>query len=210
MQRISTFTTLVFALVFAIGFLSCGGASKQEGNFTSQQASEQLADMEEVFSGFEVPENDPTRLYASTSADSRSMPLAVDKAKHAAQLDIAQQMQLRVRGVFRSFMEETGGGEDAQLLQEVTNTSESIVSESLIGCKMLNKKVFRDKNTGMYRAYALMEMPLDLMNAKMIQQIRSKEHLYTRFRASESFKEAEEKWREYEEQQKQKMEQTIP
>lgn len=206
MQRFISTSLIIALLGLIILWAGCGGGKQ---TFVPP-GSGGAGNMQEIRDPFPVPENDPTRLYASTSADSKSMQLSVEKAKHAAQLDIAQQMQLKVRGWFQSFMEETGSGEDAQFLQEVSSTSESIVSESLIGCKVNKKKTFQDKNTGMYRTYILMEMPLDFVNAKMINQLRSKEHLYTRFRASQKFKEAEDKWSEYEKQQKEQMEQMMP
>ncbi|MBC8234655.1 hypothetical protein H8E77_34360 [bacterium] len=206
MQRIISTSLLIALLGLIILWAGCGGGKQT----FMPQGSGGSGNMQEILDPFPVPENDPTRLFASTSSDSKSMQLSVDKAKHAAQLDIAQQMQLKVRGWFQSFMDETGGGEDPQLLQMVSSTSESIVSESLIGCKVNKKRTFQDKNTGMYRTYVLMEMPLDFVNAKMISQVRNKEHLYTRFEASRKFKEMEEKVGEYEKQQKEQMEGMMP
>ena len=49
-----------------------------------------------------------------------------------------------------------------------------------------------------YRAVVLMELPIGEMSKKLMDQIRAQEQLYTRFRASEAFKELDAEVKRYE------------
>jgi hypothetical protein len=42
---------------------------------------------------------------------------------------------------------------------------------------------------GVYRAWVLMQLPVGEANRKLVEQIKAREQLYTRLRATEAFKE---------------------
>jgi hypothetical protein len=49
----------------------------------------------------------------------------------------------------------------------------------------------------MFRAFVLMEMPIGAANEALVQRIRNNENMYTRFRATEAFKDLEKEVQDY-------------
>lgn len=98
--------------------------------------------------------------------------------------------------MFKRFIEETGGGTDSELLQQTADVSKSVVSTTLYGCRARKEDV--KKEGGIYRAYVLMEVPIGEANEVLMAQIKAREHLYTRFRAAQGFKELTEEVERYE------------
>lgn len=132
-----------------------------------------------------VPQ-DPNYLFAANTQTSEDMQLAVDKATEAARADIGRQMQVRVEGLQKRFSEETGSGSDAQLLQMFTQAEKTVVSTTLEGSKVKQQKIVRDGS--LWRAYVLVQYPIGAANEALMQQIRNNNQMYTRFRASQAFK----------------------
>ena len=56
----------------------------------------------------------------------------------------------------------------------------------------------QSEEDGLYRAYVLMEVPIGEANKVLAAQIKANEHLYTRFRAAQGFKELAEEVERYE------------
>jgi hypothetical protein len=105
-------------------------------------------------------------------------------------------MRVKIQAMFKRFREETGVGEDAEFLSMETDVSKSVVSETLVGCKARTQKILREGT--LYRVYVLMELPIGAANAEMLAKIKENERMYTRYRASEAFKELEEEVEKYE------------
>ena len=145
---------------------------------------------------FDIP-NNPDYLYARSTATSKDMQHAINSAKEEGRVEIARQMEARVSAMFKRFIEETGGGTDAELLRQTADVSKSIVSTTLYGCRAKKEDV--KKEGGLYRAYVLMEVPIGDANKVLMAQIKAHEHLYTRFRAAQGFKELAEEVERYEE-----------
>jgi hypothetical protein len=142
------------------------------------------------------PPTDPNYLFAPATALSQDLQHAVNTAKEEARTDIARQMGVKIQGMFKRFREETGVGEDAEFLSMETDVSKSVVSETLFGCKARSQEVLREGT--LYRAYVLMELPIGEANKEMLAKIKENERMYTRYRASEAFKELEEEVEKYE------------
>jgi hypothetical protein len=51
----------------------------------------------------------------------------------------------------------------------------------------------------MWRAYVMMELPLGAANAALLDEIKKNKELYTRYRASEAFKDLDSEVQKYEE-----------
>ena len=130
---------------------------------------------------------DPNYLFAANSQSSQDMQLAVDKATEGARADIARQLQTKIEGLQKRFTEETGTGSDAQLLQMFTQAEKTVVDETLTGSTVKNQKIVKDG--GMWRAYVLVQYPVGAANTALMQQIKNNNQMYTRFRASQAFKE---------------------
>lgn len=141
-----------------------------------------------------VPQ-DPNYLFAANSQTSQDMQLAIDKATEAARTDIGRQEQVRVEGLQKRFSEETGTGSDAQLLQMFTQAEKTVVSTTLQGSRVKKQKIVRDGN--LWRAYVLVEYPIGATNEALMQEIKSNNEMYTRFRASQAFKELQNEVNQY-------------
>lgn len=145
--------------------------------------------------------NDPNFLFAATTTTSRDMGLAVENALTAGRAEIARQTEVRVQALQKRFQEETGFEKDAQLLQQFTSATKTVVSTSLSGSKP--RKQLPVQVGEIYRAYVLTEYPVGAANQALIQQIKGNEQLYTRFRASQTYKELEDEVQKYDEWKKQ-------
>jgi hypothetical protein len=136
-------------------------------------------------------------LFGVATATSRDLQTAIDKAKQDGRVEIARQLDLRVGGLSKRFVEETGLNEDAELLGMFTQVSKTVVSDSLNGTRLTKQQL--DREGGTYRAYVEMEMPIGEANARFLQRIRSHERLNTRIRASEAYEDLDREVQAYEE-----------
>ena len=143
------------------------------------------------------PDRDNDRLIGVATATSRDLQTAVDKAKQDGRVDIARQLDVRVAGLSKRFVEETGLDQDAELLGMFTQVSKTVVSDSLSGTRLAKQKL--DREGGTYRAYVEMEMPIGEANARFLEKIRATERLHTRVRSSEAFEELDREVQAYEE-----------
>ena len=143
------------------------------------------------------PARDDDRLIGVATATSRDLQTAVDKAKQDGRVEIARQLDVRVTGLSKRFVEETGLNQDAELLGMFSQVSKTVVSDSLNGSRMSKQQL--DREGGTYRAYVQMEMPIGEANARFLEKIRSQERLHTRVRASEAFEELDREVQAYEE-----------
>jgi hypothetical protein len=150
------------------------------------------------------PPEDNNQLLGVATATSQDLQTAIDKAKQDGRVEIARQMDVRMAGLSKRFVEETGLDADAELLGMFTQVSKSVVSDSLTGSRVSRQQLGREGK--IYRAYVMMEMPIGEANAKFVEKIRSQERLYTRFRASEAFEELDREVRKYEEWKQQQYE----
>lgn len=148
------------------------------------------------------PPQDEEHIYGAATASSQSLQISLDKAKQDARLSIAEELESNIMGLVKKFDEEVGGAEDSELLQQFTQVSKNVVDKTLVGSRISKSKV--EKEDGVYRAFVLMEIPLGDARAKLLDQLSSNKHLYTRFRASQSFQELKEeidKLREFKKEQ---------
>lgn len=176
--------TLILVGLFLTG---CGGGSQQ-----AQQAAS--TDVPEWFAS---PPSDPNYLFAPQTAVSQDLQLAIDKATTGARTEIGRQMEVRVQGLQKKFEEEVGTGTDAQLLSQFTQAAKTVVSTTLSGSKIKLQKQLREGN--LWRAYVLMQYPIGAASDAFLQSMKKNDKTYTRFRATETFKEMEEEVKKYEE-----------
>jgi hypothetical protein len=187
---------LTFTIFLAAGMIGCGGSKSLQSAGTG--------DVPEWYTN--VPQ-DPNYLFAANTQTSQDMQLATDKATEAARADIARQLQVKIEGLQKRFSEETGTSNDAQLLQMFTQAEKTVVDETLTGSRVKNQKIVKDGN--LWRSYVLVEYPIGAANEALMQQIKSNNQMYTRFRASQAFKELQEEVDKYEKyKQEQSQQQT--
>jgi hypothetical protein len=140
--------------------------------------------------------NDPNYLYAATTATSTQMDMALLNSKSEADNDLAGQIQTRVNSMFKRFREEVGVGEDADMMAMSTAVSKAIVSESLQRASTRQQEVRQEGK--LYRTYILKELPIGEVQSATLDKIKSQKDMYTRFRASQGFKELEAEVEKYE------------
>ncbi len=135
------------------------------------------------------PPQDPNFLFAVATATSRDLQLASEKAKQDCRVDLASQLEANVSGLIKKFDEEVGRTEDSELLGLYTQVSKTVVDQTLVGARVKKLKVYKEGD--LYRVYVLMELPLGFMKEMLLNQVKKQEALYTRFRASQAFRELE-------------------
>jgi len=176
--------------LIALMLVGCGGSK--------EAASTGGGDVPDWFTN---PPQDPNYLFAANTATSQDLQLAIDKAVTGARTEIGRQMEVKVNGLQKKFEEETGVGQDAQLLSQFTSASKTVVSTQLSGSRIKFQKQLREGN--LWRAYVLMEYPIGAASEAMMKAIKSNNQMYTRFRASEAYKDLDTEVQKYEDFKKQ-------
>ena len=179
-----TLYSFLAVALFALMMIGCGGQQPL------QKTSE--GDVPDWY--LNKPE-DPNYLFEPATATSKDMQLAVDKAVQAGRTGIGRQVEIKIQGLQKRFQEETGIGDDAQLLDQMTQASKTVVSTSLSGSKEKYKKIVKDGNN--WRAYVLVEYPLGAAQEALKEQIKKNEQLYTKFRSSQTFQELDKEVEKY-------------
>lgn len=178
------FITIILPVAAAFLFAGCAGSSMQSTSAGN------------IPKWYKQPPQDPNHLRAAYTATSQDMQLAVDKAVTGARTEIGRQVEVKIQGLQKKFEEEVGGGANAELLQQFTSTSKTIVSTVLSGSRVEKQEQFQDGQ--MWRAYVLVQYPLGAANEALMQSIKSNEALYTRFRSSQAFKDLDDEVKKYE------------
>jgi hypothetical protein len=184
--------SVISLLLVAISLMliSCGGTKSLQATDTG--------DIPDWFTN--VPK-DPNFLYGAKTATSQDLQLALDKASTDARAEIGRQVEIKVEGLQKRFQEETGTSTDAQLLDQFTQANKTVVSTSLSGTQIVKQKQMKDGN--LWRAYVLVEYPVGAANEAFMKQIKNNEQLYTRLRATQTFKELDEEVKKLEDAKKQ-------
>ena len=189
MQKLIGISLIAAFLSLVILWVGCGGSkSVPIGEKTS---------VPEWY--INIPSN-PDYFYAAATARSKDLQFAVDMAKNNTRVDLSQQLQTRISALFKQFREQTGSPEDAEFIEQASSVSKAVVSEAINGAKVSKQEV-KEKDK-LYEAYVLMEMPVGEANTALMAKVKANQNLYTRFRASQGFKELEEDVEKYEQWKK--------
>ncbi|MEX2088722.1 MAG: hypothetical protein WEB62_03085, partial [Bacteroidota bacterium] len=111
-----------------------------------------------------------------------------------------RQVEVKINGLQKRFTEETGTADNSQLLDMFTQAGKTIVSTALTGSRVAKQTTLKDGNN--WRAYVLVEYPIGAANQALMQQLKNNEQMYTRFRASQVYKELDDEVQKYEEWKK--------
>ncbi|MBM3907624.1 MAG: LPP20 family lipoprotein [Gemmatimonadetes bacterium] len=134
--------------------------------------------------------------FGVATAESKDMQLAAEKAQMAARAQIAQQMTVKLGAFAKRFQEEVGQGASAELLDQFTTASKAVVSEELVGSRVKEQELVPGEDV--YRAFVLMELPVGAANKALRDKLAAQQALYTRFRATQAFKEMNDEIEKYE------------
>jgi hypothetical protein len=185
-----TLSSIAFVAVIALFFVGCGGGSQ------SMQATG-TGDIPDWFTN--VPK-DPNFFYAANTQVSQDLQLAIDKAVQGGRTELGRMVETKISALQKRFTEETGTASNAQLLDMFTQASKTVVSTALSGSRVSKQKQVKDGSN--WRAYVLVEYAVGAANEALMQQIKNNEQMYTRFRASQTYKELDDEVQKYDDWKK--------
>jgi hypothetical protein len=148
------------------------------------------------------PPRDDKFVFGPATATSQDLQVAINKAQADGRLALAQQLEVKYAALTKRFAEEVGRGQDSQLLDQYTQAYKATVSQVLYGSRPREQKVAPEGP--IYRATVLMELPLGEASKRLMDQLKANEQMWTRFRASEAFKELDAEIQKYEAWKKEK------
>ena len=208
MKRFSVIFCVALSLMIISIWVGCGSKQVEKPVVSPQNTKEGME--VQVPEWFAKLPSDPNYLYAAGTVKSRDMGMAVEQAMEAGRMELGRQVSVKVTSMMKRFQEETGSGEeDSEFLSLMTTASKSVSAEVLNGSKCIEKKTYKEGTTS-FRSYALMELPIGVMNSALLEKIKDNKNMYTRFRASEAFKELENETDKYEQFKKEQSQGTIP
>jgi len=177
------FNSVLILLIFTMLIVACGSKIIQENPLN-------------LPSWFQNPPEDPNYMFSIATSTSKDMQMSINKAKQEARVDLAQQMETKIKAMTKQFSEEVGLGEDAEFLSQTSVVSKSVTSKVLSGSRARQVKTFKESGI-IYRSYILMELPIGTANSALLDEVKKQQNLYTRFRASQGFQELEEEVEQY-------------
>ena len=170
-------------LVLTSLLMACGGKAVQDNSLN-------------VPEWFQNPPEDPSIMFSIATSTSKDMQMSINKAKQQARVDLAQQMETKIKAMTKQFSEEVGLGEDAEFLSQTTEVSKSVTPKVLTGSRANKVKTIKEGGV-IYRSYVFMELPIGPANSALLETLKKQENMYTRFRASQGFQELEEEVEQY-------------
>ncbi len=177
------FGSVIILMIFVTFLMACGGKTK-------------LDNPSGLPPWFQNPPEDPNYMFSTATMTSKDLQLAINKAKQQARVDLAQQMETKIKAMTKQFTEEVGLGEDAEFLSQTSVVSKSVTSKVLNGSRARQVETIKEDGV-IYRAYVLMELPIGPANSALLNAVKKQQNLYTRFRSSQGFQELEEEVEKY-------------
>lgn len=169
-------------LLIALSSMACASRPRMEG---PQASTATLRGMPGWYK--KPPKSDEKGIYGVATATSLDLQVALNKAQAEGRAALAAQLESKFGALTRRFVEETGLARDAQLLDEYQQTYKVVVSQVLVGSRAKDQSFVVDD--GVYRAWVLMELPAGEASRQLLDQIKTQQQMFTRFRATEAFKE---------------------
>ena len=118
-------------LVLTSLLMACGGKAVQDNSLN-------------VPEWFQNPPEDPSIMFSIATSTSKDMQMSINKAKQQARVDLAQQMETKIKAMTKQFSEEVGLGEDAEFLSQTTEVSKSVTSKVLTGSRANKVKTIKE------------------------------------------------------------------
>lgn len=127
---------------------------------------------------------------------SRTVHLALDKAKTRGRTELAHIMETKVDSLKKDFSEEIGSADGSELNELFSAASKHVAHQILRGS--VPKDLKYDTKNNMTTAWALMVVDPKVIADAFANQKNSARHLYTRFRASQAFAELDAEVKKFE------------
>jgi hypothetical protein len=116
---------------------------------------------------------------------------AYDKALLAARTEIARQIQIQLDSEQRQYNDDLSQNNEPISEDEYTAVTKSAVSLTLKNVRPIPDSVKRKQRNGKYECEVICECPKNSADEALLTVIRKKQDVYTRYRASEAFREFE-------------------
>jgi hypothetical protein len=129
---------------------------------------------------------------------SRTVNLAIDKAKTRGRTELAHIMETKIDSMKKDFSEEIGEGQDSEFNSMFQAVSKSVAHQILRGSVPKDLK-YETGEGGLITAWALMVQDPKVIADAFAQQANSARAQYTRFRASQAFAELDEEVKKFDE-----------
>ncbi len=181
-------------LCIAAGLLALSACASHQGKVDQSASPETLRQMPGWYR--KPPKSDDRWIVAPATGESRDLQVALNKAELEGRTALASQLEVKLGGLQRRFVEETGLGADATALGEYEQTAKAVISQVLIGSHAREQQFTLDAGT--YRAWVLMELPVGEASKALLERLKQQEAIVTRIRASEAFKELNAEVEKYE------------
>jgi hypothetical protein len=135
------------------------------------------------------PKDTPDAIYGTGFAKLRNQALTMDAADGRARRQIVKAIKTKIDARYKDFMQESGFDGDAQSLQFIESISRHISSETLHGCKIIQREFCPDGTI-----YSLAILPInevekikDITKSKTKEFVVNKKALYNEFKAKKAF-----------------------
>jgi hypothetical protein len=135
------------------------------------------------------PKDTPDAVYGTGFAKLRNQPLTMDAADARARRQIVKTIKTKIDSRYKDFMQESGFDEDAQSLQFIESISRHISSETLHGCKIIQREFCPDGTI-----YSLAVLPMNevekikaITKSKTKDYVMNKKALVNEFKAKQAF-----------------------
>ena len=136
------------------------------------------------------PPVEANAIYATGSALSSDMQMALDSAGMAAKREMAGQLSNRLSSKMKEFVSEGGGASDSAYQRESEFVTKNVIAEvNLAGSRREKSKVVQQGEK--YRAYVLLRYPIGEANKVLVEQIRKSSQLDAKVRSSKAFQDLE-------------------
>ncbi len=175
------------AAVIAVGFMSGCAQTKVASEKTPFEIIQEKANAITSAGG----------LAAVGIGSSRTVHLALDKAKTRGRTELAHIMETKVDSLKKDFSEEIGSADGAEVNELFSAASKHVAHQILRGS--VPKDLKYDTKDNMTTAWALMVVDPKVIADAFANQKNSSRHLYTRFRASQAFAELDAEVKKFEE-----------
>lgn len=151
----------------------------------------------EIPEWFLNPPKDDNYVFAVATEASQDMQMAVTKAKTTAAAEVSRTLDMKVKNMEKNFKQETGVGENSELLQDAVTATKSITSSQLSGLTEAKKALVKDG--AKWRAYVMMQYPTGAAADAFMKSLKKSEKVYAQFKATQAFQELDKEVKEYEE-----------
>ncbi|MBU8923011.1 MAG: hypothetical protein KOO63_14430 [Bacteroidales bacterium] len=171
---------MIALLTITMALAGCGGTKTVE---LDQLAAEDVRPPD----WYVNPPKDGDFLYAVATSTSMDVQVSVDKATLMCREELGKRIALKLRGIENNFEEETGFLMDAELKTAYKSAVNAITEQTLRGTRAKKKHLVHEGE--LWRAYILMELPVDQIQQEIITGVKGHEGLLDRLGETATFKE---------------------